>query len=120
VKIGILQESEHIPYSLSVVRALSETEANLRQLGYEIVPFILTKEVWDQARDIAVAAFVNGYPGVVEELKESCEELTKDIEQKLMIQEMGVCKRWLLDKMLRIAGQERIAHTLTSVRKMTP
>jgi len=47
VKIGILQESEHIPFSDTVRRAMFEMEGLLRQQGYEVVPFVLTKEVWD-------------------------------------------------------------------------
>jgi hypothetical protein len=50
-KVGILQESSHMPFSDSVKRAIFLAENACKSLGFEIVPFFLTDDVWDTARD---------------------------------------------------------------------
>lgn len=61
VKVGILQESPHLPFSTSVKRAMAITEKALVGLGYQVVPFFLTEEVWNQARDYMQAYLANGF-----------------------------------------------------------
>ena len=51
IKIGILQESINLPLSDATKRAIKKSEQKLRELGYLVVPFFLTDEVWQQARD---------------------------------------------------------------------
>jgi hypothetical protein len=61
VKIGILQESPFLPLSDSVKRAIKQTERALKDMGYYVVPFFLTDEVWAQARQYMNAIVANGY-----------------------------------------------------------
>ena len=49
-----------MPVSESVKRAMAETEQTLKQLGYKVVPFFLTNEVWDNARDYMMAILATG------------------------------------------------------------
>jgi Asp-tRNA(Asn)/Glu-tRNA(Gln) amidotransferase A subunit family amidase len=59
IKIGILQESSHLPYSDSVKRAIAMTEKALKNLGFTVVPFFLTQDVWNSARDFAQSLQTN-------------------------------------------------------------
>lgn len=45
-KIGILQDSPFLPTGAAVKRAVYYAEFTLKRLGYEVVPFFLTDEVW--------------------------------------------------------------------------
>lgn len=59
-KVGILQESPFLPVSDATRRAVKETERALKTIGYNVVPFFLTNEVWDQARDYIMSMLSNG------------------------------------------------------------
>ena len=61
IKIGILQESINLPLSDATKRAIKITENKLRELGYLVVPFFLTDEVWQQARDFQMLIMGNSY-----------------------------------------------------------
>jgi hypothetical protein len=41
-------------------RAMKETERRLREMGYEVVPFFLTDDVWNQGRDFMFCSLANG------------------------------------------------------------
>jgi hypothetical protein len=64
VKIGILQESPFLPLSDSVKRAIKQTERALKDMGYYVVPFFLTDEVWEQGRKYMNAIVANGFKGL--------------------------------------------------------
>lgn len=74
VKIGILQESPFLPLSDSVKRAIKQTERALKDMGYKVVPFFLTDEVWAQARQYMNAIVANGYTDkIIKDLNIECE-----------------------------------------------
>ena len=55
----------------AVRRAVKETEKALRQLGYNVVPFFLTDEVWDLGRELEMAITANGIiSDLMEEVKD--------------------------------------------------
>ena len=39
---------------------MKQTEQALRELGYNVVPFFFTDEVWDVGRDLAMSMAANG------------------------------------------------------------
>ena len=70
VKIGILEESPFLPCTEPVKRAINIVKKGLREMGYNVVPFFLTDEVWDNARDLMAAMTANGIcPGIFEEIE---------------------------------------------------
>jgi hypothetical protein len=74
VKIGILQESPFLPLSDSVKRAIKQTERSLKDMGYYVVPFFLTDEVWAQARQYMNAIVANGFlDKILKDLEIECE-----------------------------------------------
>ena len=55
----------------AVRRAVKETERALRELGYNVVPFFLTDEVWDLGRELEMAITANGIiSDLMEEVKD--------------------------------------------------
>lgn len=60
IKIGMLQESPFVPIGPSTKRAMYLMEMTLRKLGFEVVPFFLTDDVWQQGRDFMHAIQANG------------------------------------------------------------
>ena len=76
IKIGILQESINLPLSDASKRAIKITEQKLRELGYLVVPFFLTDEVWQQARDFHMLLMANTYlKNLFTEAENECESL---------------------------------------------
>ena len=76
IKIGILQESISLPLSDATKRAIKITELKLRELGYLVVPFFLTDEVWQQARDFQMLLMANSYlKNLFTEAENECESL---------------------------------------------
>ena len=65
IKIGMLQESPFLPSGSAVKRAMYQTEMTLRKQGYDVVPFFLTDEVWEQARDFMAAMEANGNASLI-------------------------------------------------------
>ena len=60
-----------MPTSDAVRRAVKETEKALRELGYNVVPFFLTDEVWDLGRELEMAITANGIiSDLMEEVKD--------------------------------------------------
>jgi len=45
-KIGILRESEFLPCSKAVKRAMKIAEKALKDLGYDVVEIVFPKEMW--------------------------------------------------------------------------
>lgn len=82
IKIGILQESSHLPYSETVKRAIESTEAAVKQLGFNIVPFFLTQDVWDSARDFIQSMRANFHEKELRQImKDSCEPVVEELQK---------------------------------------
>ena len=65
-----------MPTSDAVRRAIKETEKALRELGYNVVPFFLTDEVWDLGRELEMAMTANGIiSDLMEEVKDECDSI---------------------------------------------
>jgi Asp-tRNA(Asn)/Glu-tRNA(Gln) amidotransferase A subunit family amidase len=62
VKIGIFNESEFLPVSDSVKRAMRMTREALESQGYEIVEFDLTEEEIKMGAKLAIGILSNGMP----------------------------------------------------------
>ena len=99
IKVGILQESSHLPYSDAVKRAISLTEEACKKLGFEVVPFFLTDEVWNTARDYIQwlrSNFTN--QELFAELEESCEKvlepLNTDIDRFKRSFALAIASQW--------------------------
>ena len=76
----MLQESPFQPYSDCMKRAMKETERRLRELGYEVVPFFLTDDVWDQGRDFLFSSLANGVlPEAMKEANDRCESFSLNL-----------------------------------------
>ena len=89
VKIGILEESPFLPCTEAVKRAMKITKQALKDLGYNVVPFFLTDEVWDNARDLIASMMANGTcPGIFEEMQNESETIP-DVLQPMWEMLMG-------------------------------
>ena len=61
-------------------RAMKETERRLREMGYEVVPFFLTDDVWNQGRDFMFSSLRNGIiPESFTEATNECETIGLNI-----------------------------------------
>lgn len=49
-----------MPVSDSVKRAMKLSEDSLKELGYEVVPFVISKEMWKEFREIFMSLIANG------------------------------------------------------------
>jgi len=80
IKIGILQESPFLPVSDAVRRAMKETERSLKELGYLVVPYFLTDEVWKQGMDLMMSLVANGYLSqLLSDIDDECETLSPSL-----------------------------------------
>ena len=69
-----------MPLSVPMQRAMKETDRKLRQLGYDVVPFFLTDDVWDQQRDFMFACLANGIvKDAFKDSDDACESLVLNI-----------------------------------------
>jgi hypothetical protein len=108
LKIGILQESSHLPYSDSVKRAIAITEKALVNLGFTLVPFFLTQDVWDSAREFSQCLKTNClHDQLLELLTESGEKPIGEIEQLMNDAKRGSLSHLLNQTWLKITGQRR-------------
>lgn len=97
IKIGILQESSHLPYSDTVKRAIAMTEKALLNLGFSIVPFFLTQDVWNSAREFAQCLQTNClYDQLIEELKSSGERPLNEIHQLIKASQRGTLTHYIM------------------------
>lgn len=99
IKIGILQESSHLPYSDAVKRAIGVAEKGIRDLGFTPVPFFLTEDVWTQAREFAQCLQTNCMNDQLFELLEkSHERPIEEVEQLIRESKTG----WLSNKLSQL------------------
>ena len=60
------------------------TESELKNLGYEVVPFFLTHDVWNQARDYMQTFQANGVtPEVFKDMLDSGEDVMPEITAEM-------------------------------------
>jgi len=111
-----------MPCSAAVKRAMKMTEKAFTDLGYECVPFFLTKEVWDEARDLCFGLVANGpAPSAFKELMDSCEVQTDFVKEWSIVYQAGTLMRWFLDKvLLPCTNKKRNAHHIRNMRVMKP
>ena len=98
IKIGILQESPLAPLSDATKRAMKQTERALKELGYQVVPFFLTDEVWEQSRDLMNAVLANAtMPGMINDIKENNEDVPPHVGQMIRLMEACPTRRAATD-----------------------
>eukprot|EP00356_Strombidium_inclinatum_P009668 CAMPEP_0170507964 /NCGR_PEP_ID=MMETSP0208-20121228/60730_1 /TAXON_ID=197538 /ORGANISM="Strombidium inclinatum, Strain S3" /LENGTH=125 /DNA_ID=CAMNT_0010790537 /DNA_START=132 /DNA_END=506 /DNA_ORIENTATION=+ len=101
-------------------RAMKETERHLRELGYKVVPFFLTDEVWDQGRDYMNAALCNGFlEGVVRDMSSEGETLMDNSKMAKLVAGLGPVMRKILDFTLSLANRGRVAKSIKMLRIMS-
>ena len=60
---------------------MKETKKALKELGYNVIPFFLTDEVWDNARDLVASMTANGiFPGILEDIENEAETLQDNLK----------------------------------------
>ena len=102
IKIGILNESSHIPVSQSVKRAMLIAEKALGDIGYQIVRFNIDDEFWTKGREFFMGMAANGTtPPMVDDFKRECETMLKPLERTLIILNSNPVKRFFIDFALR-------------------
>jgi len=98
IRIGILEESPHLPVSAAVKRAIAETEAACRRLGYETVKFKFAAEDWDLMRDIFMCVAANELnKGTLKELSDSGEKMMPNLKTFRMLLNSNFITRRFLD-----------------------
>ena len=60
VKVGFLKETEFLPVSDTVKRAMDITRQALKEDGYEVVDFEISREHYSFARNTLIAMVING------------------------------------------------------------
>jgi len=117
----MLQESPFLPLSDSTKRAMKETERHLKELGYKVVPFFLTDEVWDQGRDYMYAVLSNGYlDGTIRDLESEGETLMENSKLAVALFKSGPIARGLINFALKyLMNRGRVQKATRMFRKMS-
>ena len=96
-------------------RSISITEQELKKLGYDVVPFFLTHDVWNSARDYMQAFMANGYtPQVFKDMLDSCEDVMPNVKTQIGRYNQGSWSKFFSTWFSEIRGQGRIAHNFKS------
>ena len=100
---------------------MKETERYLKEIGYKVVPYFLTDEVWDQGRDYMNAVLSNGYlEGVLRDVSTDGETLMENSKLAKMVFYTSPAMRKGLDFAMKyLMNRGRVAKSLKMFRKMS-
>ena len=103
-------------------RAMKETERRLRELGYEVVPFFLTDDVWNQGRDFMFSSIANGIiPEAFKEANSSCETIQLNIWPINFLLQIGSITRFFVDFIMKyFLGLGRASKNCRAFKVQTP
>ena len=120
MKVGMVTLDPFMPVTNSVKRALKMTEQALKEMGYEVVPFLITADEWRNYRDLLVGMFANGSAlRQAYDLINSGETILPPLMKNITILKAGVFKRWIIDFALKyILNSRRLFENLNKGRQM--
>jgi hypothetical protein len=118
LKIGILKESSFLPCSDSVKRAMKIAEKAARDLGYDVVEFSYSQDVWRWSMDYQVGLLSNGdVPMMIDEVNGAGESWLPAMKKNADLLKMGSLMRWFVDNIiLPIKRENRLGRILKFAR----
>ena len=97
------------------------TEQALKDLGYEVVPFVLPEETWEKGRNFLIGMLSNGAaPNMLKDFLKEGEALLKPMAGNASILLSGCIKRFFIDTFLKLSNRGRMLKMLQFARIMSP
>mmetsp|Transcript_16028 Transcript_16028/g.24875 ORF Transcript_16028/g.24875 Transcript_16028/m.24875 type:complete len:479 (+) Transcript_16028:495-1931(+) len=116
IKVGLHYGNTMMPVSKSVRRALDLAKDKLTDLGYEVVPFEITEDMYKNCRDILLTIIANGvFDNTVNDIENAYESPPFGLKIFKFVMRSGKLMRSFLDFMIK-AGSKREHVFLSKLR----
>lgn len=101
---------------------MKETERRLREMGYEVVPFFLTDDVWNQGREFMFCSMANGIiPEAYKEANQNCESFGLNIWPINFLLQIGSITRFFVDFVMKyFLGLGRASKNCQGFKVLSP
>jgi len=110
LKVGIVTETQFLPVSASVKRAMGIARQALIDQGYEVVDVDITAEEYAEGRNLVIGMVATGSgPGMIRDFEKSGEQLTMGTWSNLFLMQRRGLSRFLINLLLKAIGMGRLA-----------
>ena len=117
-KVGVFVQSQFLPVSKSVKRAMQMTKDALESQGFEVVPFKVTEEEFALGRKYLLGIATGTLQLIERDLIKYGEPMQLDNWVSFFLVNRSPQFRWCLHKLMSVIGMERGVKVLKHVKYM--